>query len=51
MATYLKIAGGHLKDFKWFKIEQVPRVENVEAGSLARLVSGLKNGALGQASI
>ena len=41
MAAYLKIAGGHLKAFKWFKIEQVPRVKNVKADSLARLTSGL----------
>ena len=25
MVGYLKIAGGHLKTFKWFKIEQVPK--------------------------
>ena len=48
MAAYLKIAGGHLKAFRWFKIEQVPRAENVEADSLARLASGVKDGTLGQ---
>ena len=49
--AYLKIVGGHLKTFKWFKIEQVPRAENVEADNLARLMSRLKDGALGQAPI
>ena len=44
--AYLRIAGGHLKAFKWFKIEQVPRVENVKADSLVGLASGLENGAL-----
>ena len=47
MAAYLKIAGEQLKRFKWFKIEQVPRVENVEADGLARLASGLEDDALG----
>ena len=51
MAAYLKIARGHLKTFKWFRIEQIPRAENVEADSLARLASGLEEGALGQALI
>ena len=36
-----------LKRFKWFKIEQVPRVENAEADGLARLASRLDNDALG----
>ena len=49
--AYLKIVGGHLKTFKWFKIEQVPRAENVEADSLARLASRLEDGTLGQAPI
>ena len=40
-----------MRTFKWFRIEQVPRVENVEADSLARLASGLEDGALGQAPI
>ena len=44
MAAYLKIAGGHLKAFRWIKIEQVLRAENVEADSLAKLASGLENG-------
>ena len=53
MAAYLKIAwgGGQLRTFKWFKIEQVPRAENVEANSLVRLASGLEEGALGQVPI
>ena len=40
-----------MRTFKWFRIEQVPRAENVEADSLARLASGLEDEALGQASI
>ena len=51
MAAYLKIAGGHLKAFRWFKIEQVPRVENVEADSLERLASGLEYGTIDQTPI
>ena len=51
MATYFKIAGGHLEAFRWFKIEQAPRAENVEADSLARLASGLEDGTFGQALI
>ena len=51
MANYLKIVGGHLRTFKWFKIEQVPRAENVEADSLARLAPGLKDGAISQTPI
>ena len=51
MAVYLKIAREQLKGFKWFKIEQLPRVENVKADSLVRITSRLKNGALGQTSI
>ena len=46
MAAYLKIDGGHLKAFRWFKIEQVPRAENVEANSLVRLASRLEDGTL-----
>ena len=51
MAACLKIVGGHLRTFKWFRIEQVPRAENVEADSIARLAFGLKDGALGQGLI
>ena len=51
MAAYPKIAGRHLKAFRWFKIEQVPRAENVEADSLSRLASGLEDGTLGEAPI
>ena len=51
MAAYLKIAGGHIKEFKWFKFEQVPRAENVEANSLTRLAYGIEVEALGQAPI
>ena len=51
MAAYLKIAEGHLKAFRWFRIEQVPRVENSEIDNLARLVSGLEDRTLGQAPI
>ena len=51
MATYLKIAGEQPKRFKWFKIEQVPRVENTEADGLARLVSGLEDDVLRLTSI
>ena len=47
MAAYLKAAGEQLKRFKWFKIEQVPRVENAEADGLARLASGLEDDAFG----
>ena len=48
VASYLKKAGGQLRTFKWFRIEQVPRAENVEADSLVRLASRLEDGALGQ---
>ena len=51
MEAYLRIAGGYLKAFKWFKIEQVLRAKNVEVNSLARLASRLEDGALGQAPI
>ena len=51
MAAYLKIAGGQVKAFRWFKIEQVPRAENDEAVSLAKIVSGLEDGTLGQTPI
>ena len=51
MVAYLKMAGGHLKAFKRFKIEQVPRVENVKSDSLARLASRLEDRTLGQALI
>ena len=47
MATYLKIAREQLKHFKWFKIEQVPRLENAEVDSLAKIASRLKDDALG----
>ena len=50
MATY-KIAGGHLEAFKWFKIEQVLRAENIEDDSLERLASGLEDGTHGQIPI
>ena len=51
MVAYLKIVEGHLRNFKWFRIEHVPRLESVEADSLARLASGLEDGALIQAPI
>ena len=51
MATYLRIAGRHLKAFKWFKIHQVPRAKNIEANGLAKLESGLEDGALSQTPI
>ena len=51
MAVYLKIAGEQLKGFRWFKIEQVPRIENAEADSLARLASGLEDDTLSQTPI
>ena len=51
MAVYLKIAVEQLKGFRWFKIEQVPRVKNVEADGLARIASGLEDGTLGQTPI
>ena len=51
MATYLRIAGGHMKAFKWFRIEKVPRAENVETDSLERLASGLEDEALGRVPI
>ena len=41
------MAGRHLKAFRWFKIEQIPRVENTEADSLARLASRLEDRTLG----
>ena len=47
MAAYLKIVGGHLKAFRWFKIEQVPRAENIEADTLVRFASRLEDGTLG----
>ena len=40
-----------MKAFKWFKIEQVPRAENVEADGLGRLAFGLEDEALGQMPI
>ena len=43
MVAYLKIAEGHLKAFKWFKIEQVLRAENIKVDSLARLASELED--------
>ena len=51
MAACLKIVEGHLRTFKWFRIEQVPRAENIETYNLVRLASGLEDGALGQAQI
>ena len=51
MEDYLKIAGGHLKAFRWFKIEQVLRAENAEADSLVRITSKLEDGTLGQVPI
>ena len=50
MAAYLKKAG-QLKAFKWYRIEQVPRAENIEADSLASLASGLEDETLGQVPI
>ena len=47
MAAYVKKTEGQLRTFKWYRIEQVPRTENVEADSLARLASGLEDGTLG----
>ena len=51
MATYLKKVGGQLKTFKWFRIEQLPRAENIEVDGLARLASGLEDGTLSQVPI
>ena len=51
MATYLNIAGEQLKGFRRFKIEQVPKIENVEADGLARLASGLEDDTLRQTPI
>ena len=51
MEDFLKIAGGHLKAFRWFKIEQVLRAENAEADSLVRITSKLEDGTLGQVPI
>ena len=51
MAVYLKIAGEQLKGFSWFKIEQVPKIENTEADGLARLASGLEDDTLRQTPI
>ena len=51
MTAYLKKAGRQLRTFKWYRIEQVPRTENVEADNLARLTSGLEDGTLSQVPI
>ena len=51
MVVYLKKAGGQLKTFKCYMIEQVPRAENAEADSLARLAFGLKDGTRSQVPI
>ena len=51
MSAYLKIAKEQLKGFRWFKIEKVPKAENVEANSLERIASGLEDGTLGQTLI
>ena len=51
MAAYVRIAGEQLKGFEWFKIEQVPRIENAEADDLARLASGLEVDTLRHSSI
>ena len=48
---YLKAAREQLKNFRWFKIEQVPRTENVEADSLARQAFGLEDGTFSQTPI
>ena len=40
-----------MRTFKWFRINQVPRAENIEADSLARLASRLEDGTLGQVPI
>ena len=37
--------------FRWYKIEQVPRTDNVEADSLVRLASRLEDRTLGQIPI
>ena len=46
MAAYLNITEEQLKGFRWFKIEQVPKMENTEADGLARLAYGLEDDAL-----
>ena len=51
IATYLKAVREQLKSFIWFKIEKVPKTENAEADSLARLASRLEDGTLGQTRI
>ena len=51
MAAYLKVAGEQMKGFRWFKIKQVPRAENVEVDSLARIASRLEDGTLSQTPI
>ena len=51
MVAYLKIAGGQLRTFKWFKMEQVSRAKTIKDNSLARLASGLEDRALSQVSM
>ena len=51
MAAYLKLVVEQLKSFRWFKIKQVPRMENAEVDGLARLASKLENDTLGQTPI
>ena len=51
MVAHLRIVGEQLKGFTLFKIEQVPRAENVEADSQARIASGLEDDTLGQTLI
>ena len=40
MAAYLQEVKRLAREFDWFKIEQIPRDENAEADSLAKLASG-----------
>ena len=40
MAAYLQEVKRLAKEFDWFKVNQIPRDENAEADSLAKLASG-----------
>ena len=51
MAAYLRIAEEQLNCFRWFKIEQVPRVKNAKANGLARIASGLEDDTLRETPI
>ena len=44
MQLYLQKVKELLKSFNWIGIEQIPRLDNLEADILAKLASGMENG-------